>query len=108
MPAPHHHVYVILLNDAVLQHRRFRDANRHYTGQSPCVYVGMTGQDPDTRFDKHKAGIKANTYVMRYGERLMPELVSDLKQPMTSTDAKYQEVDIALRLKALGYGVWQA
>jgi len=27
---------------------------------------------------------------------------------MTSTDAKYQEVDVALRLKALGYGVWQA
>ena len=25
------------------------------TGQ-PCAYVGMTGLNPDLRFDKHKAG----------------------------------------------------
>jgi len=25
--------------------------------RKPCVYVGMTGLDPDVRFDKHKAGI---------------------------------------------------
>jgi len=43
----------------------------------------MTGLDPDTSFDKHKAGIQANRYVQKYGLRLMPELVDDLKQPMT-------------------------
>ncbi len=104
----HHHVYVIRLNDAALKHKKFREANPQYEGSSPCVYVGMTGLDPDTRFDKHKAGIKANTYVKQYGERLMPELVADLKQPMSYSDAKYLEVDVAIKLRELGYAVWQA
>lgn len=108
MPKPHHHVYVILLRKEVLTHKRFADANPHYAGESPCVYVGMTGQDPDTRFDKHKAGIKGNTFVRLYGERLMPELVADLKQPMGYADAKYMEVDVAIRLREMGYAVWQA
>ena len=108
MPTPHHYVYVILLNKAVLEHKKFKSANPNYSGLSPCVYVGMTGLDPDTRFDKHKAGIKANTYVKLYGQRLMPELVAELKQPMSYADAKYLEVDIAIKLRELGYAVWQA
>ena len=108
MASLHHHVYVILLNDAVLKHKKFKEANPQYESSSPCVYVGMTGLDPDTRFDKHKAGSKANTYVKRYGERLMPELVADLKQPMSYSDAKYLEVDVAIKLRELGYAVWQA
>ena len=39
--------------------------SRHRAGK-PCVYVGMTGIDPDVRFDKHKAGIQANRYVQRF------------------------------------------
>ena len=108
MATPHHYVYVILLNQAVNEHKKFKSANPDYEGVSPCVYVGMTGLDPDIRFDKHKAGIKANTYVKLYGQRLMPELVADLKQPMSYADAKYMEVDIAIKLRELGYGVWQA
>jgi hypothetical protein len=108
MSALHHHVYVILLDDQVLKHKRFKEANPAYEGSSPCVYVGMTGLDPDARFDKHKAGIKASTYVRLYGERLMPELVADLKQPMSYSDAKYLEVDVAIKLRELGYAVWQA
>ena len=38
------------------------------------VYVGMTGLDPDVRFDKHKAGIQANRFVTQYGLRLLPDL----------------------------------
>ena len=57
---------------------------------------------------QHKAGIKANTYARLYGERLMPELVADLKQPMSYSDAKYLEVDVAIKLRELGYAVWQA
>jgi hypothetical protein len=60
------------------------------------------------RFDRHKAGIKANKYVRDYGQRLMSELVDDLQQPMIYEDAKYLEVDVAIRLRELGYGVWQA
>jgi hypothetical protein len=106
--AHHHFVYIVLLSRTVLMHKRFLKANPSYAGDLPCVYVGMTGLDPDTRFDKHKAGIKANTYVRLYGQRLMPELVADLVQPMSYLDAKYAEVDVAIRLRVLGYAVWQA
>ena len=104
----HHFVYAILLSDAVRTHKRFMKANPNYKEGSPCVYVGMTGLDPDTRFDKHKAGIKANNFVKTYGLRLMPELVEDLKQPMSYDDARYLEVDVAIKLRERGYGVWQA
>ena len=68
----------------------------------------MTGVDPDTCFDKHKAGIQSNRYVQKCGFRLMSELVDDLKQPMTYKDAQYLEVEVGIKLKDLGYGVWQA
>ena len=38
----------------------------------------------------------------------MPELVDDLRQPMSYADAVYMEIDVAIRLRELGYGVWQA
>ena len=54
---------------------RFRRANPDYQLGKPFVYVGMTGLDPDVRFDKHKAGIQANRFVREYGLRLLPGLV---------------------------------
>ena len=59
-----------------------------------------------TRFDQHKAGIKSNKYAMKYGIRLMPEIYEKLN-PMPYGDAQYMEVDLAIRLQQLGYGVWQ-
>ena len=108
MPVPHYFVYVVLLSSEVLKHQKFIKANLTYKAGEPCVYVGMTGLDPDTRFDKHKAGIQANRYVQKYGLRIMPELVDDLKQPMTYKDAQYLEVEVGIKLKELGYAVWQA
>ena len=107
MAKPHYYVYVVLLNLLVRKHAKFLRANTAYSEGLPCVYVGMTGLDPDTRFDKHKAGIKANRHVRDYGERLMPELVDDLRQPMTYDDAAYLEEDVAIGLRAQGFGVWQ-
>ncbi len=62
----HYHVYVIELSKDVLCKRRFRKANPDYITGKPCVYVGMTGLDPDVRFDKHKAGIQSNRYVQEF------------------------------------------
>lgn len=104
----HHYVYVVLMSEEVLQHLKFLKANPNYQKGKSCLYVGMTGLDPDTRFDKHKAGIKANSYVQKYGLRLAPEFVADLRQPMSYEDARYLEVDVAIRLKEKGYAVWQA
>ena len=70
----HYHVYVIELSKDVLQKVRFMRSNPNYLPSKPCVYVGMTGLDPDVRFDKHKAGIQANRYVQDFGLRLLPEL----------------------------------
>ena len=69
-------------------------------------YVGMTGLSPDVRFDKHKAGIQANRYVMLYGLRLMPELYQ-VYNPMPYDGARDMEVELAIALREKGYGVWQ-
>lgn len=103
----HHHVYVIELSKDVLLEPRFRKGNPGYVEGTPCVYVGMTGLDPDVRFDNHKAGIHANKYVTRFGLRLMTELFEHLN-PMPYGDAQYMEVDLGIRLREQGYGVWQA
>ena len=102
----HHHVYVVLLAPQVLDEARFRRANPDYRAGQPCVYVGMTGLDPDTRFDKHKAGIKANRFVQRYGVRLLPELY-EVYNPMPYRGAAEMEVELGIALREQGYGVWQ-
>jgi hypothetical protein len=104
---PHHNVYVIKLSDEVWNHARFRNANPDYQLGKPFVYVGCTGHDPDIRFDKHKAGYRVNSYVQRYGERLMPSLYEQFN-PMPYDAACLMEVELARRLRARGYGVWQA
>jgi hypothetical protein len=104
---PHHNVYVVLLSPRVLQEAKFRRCNPHYDATKPCVYVGMTGLDPDDRFDKHKAGIRAARYVTLYGERLLPELYA-CYNPMTYIAARDMEVELAIGLRDKGYGVWQA
>jgi len=87
---PHHHVYVIELHKDVLLEPRFRKNNPGYVDGKPCVYVGMTGLDPDVRFDKHKAGIQSNAYVMKYA------------------DAVDKEIEVGIDLRSAGFGVWQA
>jgi hypothetical protein len=64
--ARHYSVYVIELSKDVLNEGRFVKGTPDYVPGRPCVYVGMTSLDPDVRFDKHKAGIQHNTYVLRY------------------------------------------
>ena len=70
----HHYVYVIELPKDVLLDADFSRRNPCYFSSKPCVYVGMTGVDPDIRFDKHKADIQANKYVLKFGLRLWPDL----------------------------------
>jgi hypothetical protein len=102
----HHCVYVVLLSPDVLYESRFKRCNPDYDPAKPCVYVGMTGLDPDDRFDKHKAGIRSNRYVREYGVRLMPELY-ECYNPMLYEAARDMEVELAIALRENGYGVWQ-
>jgi hypothetical protein len=107
MSRHHHHVYVVELDDRVWNELRFRKANPEYRLGMPFVYVGMTGLDPDVRFDKHKAGIQANRFVQVYGQRLVPALY-EVFNPMPYQAACDMEVELAIALREEGYGVWQA
>ena len=103
----HHHVYVVELSDRVWNEPSFRKANPGYQLNRPLVYVGMTGLDPDLRFDRHKAGVQANRFVLEYGLRLLPQLY-EVYNPMPYEAAKEMEVELAIGLREAGYAVWQA
>ena len=102
-----HNVYVVELDPAVLTIRRLRARNPNYVPGSPCVYVGMTGLPPGERFQNHKAGVKANWFVMKYGVGLLPNLFEHLN-PMPYLSATEMERDLADELQEKGWGVWQA
>jgi hypothetical protein len=103
----HHSVYVIELSKDVMGEVKFLKANPGYIQGKPCVYVGMTGLDPDVRFDKHKAGIQHNSYVLRYGLHLLPDLF-EAYNPMSYQAAVDMEIEIGITLREAGFGVWQA
>lgn len=103
----HYHVYVVALDDRVWNSARFRRANAGYQMGKPFVYVGMTGLDPDVRFDKHKAGLQANVFVRDHGLHLLPALY-ERYNPQPYAAAQLLEVELAIQLRAQGYGVWQA
>ena len=103
----HCHVYVVELSKDVLRIARFMRSNPNYLPGKPCVYVGMTGLDPDVRFDKHKAGIQANRYAQQYGLRLLPDLYEAFN-PMGYQDAVDKEIEVGIDLRSAGFGVWQA
>jgi predicted GIY-YIG superfamily endonuclease len=106
-PRARHNVYVIELDGRVLNHARFRAANPDRDMLKPCVYVGCTGLTPEKRFAKHQAGIQANSYVQRYGLRLLPKLYA-YANPMPYDAARDMEVELAIALREEGYAVWQA
>ena len=105
--AHRYHVYVVELSDRVWNVAAFRRANPDYQHDKPLVYVGMTGLDPDLRFDRHMHGIQANRFVRAYGVRLLPELY-EVYNPMPYAAAREMEVELAIGLREAGYGVWQA
>lgn len=104
---PKHNVYVIELSKDVLYEPKFKKCNPDYIPGKPCVYVGMTGLDPDVRFDKHKAGIQSNRFVREYGLRLWPDLYEGFN-PMPYDEAVSREIEIGIDLRSAGFGVWQA
>jgi hypothetical protein len=101
-----HNVYVVELDPAALRIRRFRARNPGYRKGMPCVYVGMTGLPPGERFQNHKAGVKANWFVKKFGLGLLPDLFAHLN-PMPYAAAQRMEMDLADELQEKGYAVWQ-
>lgn len=104
-------LYVIRLDHAVWQVRKFRERNPHYRFRrfrlfrKPCVYVGQTWHDPGVRFQQHKDGYKASRIAKRYGKRLMRKRYEHLN-PVLAAEAEDREEDLAVDLRRRGYGVW--
>ncbi len=101
-----HNVYVIELNKAVLSERRFEEENPDCDPSKACLYVGMTGLDPDERFRNHKDGYKSNKYVEKYGLWLRRKMYQKYNS-MTHNEAAEMEVELAKKLRDKGYAVWQ-
>ena len=91
-PGGHHNVYVVYLR------------NPRGDGKA-AYYVGMTGLEPEQRFQNHKQGIKAAGVVRRFGERLVPRLYAHLN-PMPYAKAKDMEVILADSLRKRGFVVY--
>ena len=102
--ALHHNVYVVLLDAAVAAHPSVLRANPRRDPAKPCVYVGMTGLDPEERFANHKRGHKSAWTVRKYGIRLLPEMYACFN-PMPFHIAAEMEQGLAADLRAEGYTV---
>jgi hypothetical protein len=99
-----HHVYVVLLDPAVAAHPSVLRVNPKRDPAKPCVYVGMTGLDPEERFANHKRGHKSAWTVRKYGVRLLPEMYACFN-PMPYHVAAEMEQGLAADLRAEGYTV---
>ena len=103
-PTHHHHVYVVLLDQAATRERKLRALNPQRDPAKPAVYVGMTGIPPIERFQNHKDGYKASYWVCKYGIKLLPDLYEYLN-PMPYEAASQMEKDLAEDLRSQGYTV---
>lgn len=65
-----HNVYVIELDKEVLREKKFLEENPDHDPQKACLYVGVTGHDPDERFANHKRGYKVSHMVKKYSKWL--------------------------------------
>jgi|TARA_B110000459_G_scaffold144326_1_gene157238 hypothetical protein len=99
-------LYVIELDSAVANKKKFRLKNPNYIRGNGCVYVGQSFRDPSIRFEQHKEGYKSNRYAKEYGIRLRPDLYEKYNPIPTRKDAEEIESMVAKELKTRGIGVW--
>ena len=95
---------MVLLDAVVGKMRRVRLINPKRDPKKPCLYVGLTGLEPEERFANHRQGIKSSGFVKRYRIRLMPELYEHLN-PMPYEAAAQMEKDLTEDLRRAGYTV---
>jgi len=99
------HIYVIELEKAVLELKRFNDANPHYQAGMPLVYVGLTSREPRQRFEQHKQGFKCSRLVRVHGVKLL-EYQCEVVESPSYADALTRESSKADELRNKGWGVW--
>ena len=96
----HYSVYVVLLNQEVVNLPQIKRRNPKRDPLKPCVYVGLTGLRVDRCFDYRRVEAIADTWPSRkYGIRLMPELYEHL-HPMPYEKAVHMAEKLAEDLRA--------
>ncbi|MDP6532814.1 MAG: GIY-YIG nuclease family protein [Candidatus Marinimicrobia bacterium] len=101
-----YYVYVIELDPAVADLKKFRDKNPQYIRGNGCVYVGQSTRKPEVRFEQHKEGYKANTFAKRFGMKLKPDLYDKYNPIPSRKDALEIESMLGRKLRSRGIGVW--
>ena len=99
-------VYVIELDTAVMDRKKFRVKNPNYMSGNDGVYVGQSSRKPSLRFEQHKEGYKSNKYAKYYGIKLRPDLYEKYNPIPTRKDAEEIEETLGKELRSRGYGVW--
>ncbi len=100
-------LYVVRLDDAVLEDSKFRKENPGYEPGKPCAYVGVTSHTPEERFAQHKRGEKSGKgYVTKYGQYLMKRQYEH-RNPVATAEAEDKERELAESLRRKGFAVWQ-
>jgi len=73
----------------------------------PYLYVGISAQSPERRFQTHKAGGRtAASVVAKYGLHLRQDLLSGYRKANGQAEARELELRVANDLRALGYIVY--
>ena len=98
-------VYVIELDKEVIKSKKFRDRNPYLKPNKACFYVGQTCHDPITRFKQHKEGYKSNSFVKRYGLRLLRRKYIRYNPIGTHEEAEKIEQELADHLRKKGHDV---
>ena len=101
-----YYVYVIELDSKVADLRKFRLKNPKYIKGNGCVYVGQSSKKPEVRFEQHKEGYKSNTFVRRFGIKLILDFYEKYNPIPTRKDAEELEDFLSGILRKKGYGVW--
>ena len=101
-----YYVYVIELDQSVADIKKFRIKNPNYIKGNLCFYVGQSTRKPSVRFEQHKEGYKSNTFVRRFGIKLVPDFYEKYNPIPTRKDAEELEEYVACKLREKRYGVW--
>ena len=99
-------LYVIELDSAVANKKKFRLKNPNYIKGNGCVYVGQSFRNPSIRFEQHKEGYKSNKYAKYYGLKLRPDLYEKYNPIPSRKNAEEIEEMLGKVLRKQGYGVW--
>lgn len=101
-----YYVYIIELDKDVIKSKKFRKNNPNLNPKLSCYYVGQSYHDPEIRFKQHKDGYKSNSFVKKYGVRLIPKKFMRNNPIKTRKEAEIIEKQLTEKLRNKGHGVW--